>query len=105
VRVLLVGDYEYYVVPGSKLTLISLCFRVCHAEMGYFRILAGFNVLGIETSIAWATPGYFTTHNWPCSEDGKDCGPIGSAPHGTQWYNDPSASLDVVQRRLDLFSE
>jgi hypothetical protein len=90
--------------------IVSLCFRLGfrlgHAEMGYFRILAGFNVLGIETSIAWATPGYFTTHNWPCSEDGKDCGPIGAAPSsGTQQYMDPSANLDVIQRRLDLFFE
>jgi hypothetical protein len=85
---------------------VALCFRLGHdAEMGYFRILAGFNVLGIETSIAWATPGYFTTHNWPCSEDGKDCGPMGAAAplHDTQWYVDPSADLDVIQRRLDLF--
>ena len=32
-------------------------------EMGYFRILAGQNVLGIEEKIAWATPGHFSIGN------------------------------------------
>jgi hypothetical protein len=74
--------------------------------MGYFRILAGSNVLGIEESIAWATPGYFTIENWPCSEDGKDCGPTSAIGtyRGTrvQHYIDPSSQLDAIQRRLVL---
>ena len=56
-------------------------------EMGFFRIAAGLNVLGIEEKVAWATPGFFTTHNVPCSEDGKHCGPTVSA------YQDPSKNV------------
>jgi hypothetical protein len=63
-------------------------------EMGFFRIVAGRNVLGIESKVAWATPGRFTVHNVPCTEDGKHCGPA------TQTYVDPSEDLAAMQRRL-----
>jgi cathepsin X len=43
-------------------------------EMGFARIAAGKNMLGIEDHVAWVTPGTFTTENVPCSEDGKECG-------------------------------
>lgn len=43
-------------------------------EMGFARIAAGKNMLGIEDHVAWATPGTFTVDNVPCSEDGKTCG-------------------------------
>lgn len=43
-------------------------------EMGFGKIAAGKNMLGIEDHVAWATPGAFTTENVPCSEDGKLCG-------------------------------
>lgn len=84
----------------GKMTLIThfLHFWLLLAEMGYFRIKAGANVLGIEESIAWATPGQFTTHNWPCSEDGTDCGP------STQYYVEPSSNMEMIQRRLRLYS-
>lgn len=42
--------------------------------MGFGRIAAGKNMLGIEDHVAWVTPGTFTVDNVPCSEDGKDCG-------------------------------
>ncbi len=54
--------------------------------MGYFRILAGHNSLGIEMEAAWATPGSFTVHNFPCYEDGGNC-------VTTQHYQDPSQTL------------
>jgi hypothetical protein len=54
-------------------------------EMGYFRILAGHNSLGIELEVAWATPGEFTVHNFPCYEDGKNCD-----GNGKHVYVDPS---------------
>lgn len=65
-------------------------------EMGYFRILAGHNSLGIEMEAAWATPGSFTVHNFPCYEDGGNCveGPT------TQTYEDPSKNVKKVQDRL-----
>jgi len=64
------------------------------AEMGFFRIALGQNLLGVETKITWATPGQYTTHNYPCSEDGTNCGPR------TEYYVDPSQNVKTVQRRL-----
>ena len=61
--------------------------------MGYFRILMGHNALGIEMEAAWATPGSFTVHNYPCYENGENC-----VVHET--YVDPSSNLVEVQRRL-----
>ena len=63
-------------------------------KMGFFQILAGENVLGIESDIAWATPGQYTNRNFPCSEDGKNCAP------DAEKYVDPSTDIDAVQRRL-----
>lgn len=93
--------YLVAVFPSNRSfdAFLLLCLRVCArtqlsnpftttgqywGEMGFFRIVAGQNMLGIEEKVAWATPGYFTTHNVPCSEDGKHCGPVG------EYYIDPS---------------
>lgn len=58
------------------------------------RIEMGKNLLGIESEIAWATPGIFTVHNFPCSEDGSGCN------HGHGTYVDPSSDIEAMQRRL-----
>jgi len=62
--------------------------------MGYFRILAGHNSLGIEMEIAWATPAEFTVQNYPCFENGENC-------VKTAMFKDPSQSVDEVHRRLE----
>jgi cathepsin X len=62
--------------------------------MGFFRIEMGKNLLGIESDIAWATPGEFTVKNFPCDEDGKNCN------GGIQKYLDPSSDSEAIQRRL-----
>ena len=67
--------------------------------MGYMHIEAGKNLLGIEGEVAWATPGSFTVHNFPCSEDGKNC-VVGKKAVDTQYYKDPSTDVEAVQRRL-----
>lgn len=70
-------------------------------EMGYMRLELGKNLLGIEAEIAWATPGSFTVHNFPCGEDGKGCnGKEKGQRYYTQYYKDPSEDLEQVQRRL-----
>ena len=63
-------------------------------EMGYFRILMGQNVLGIERKIMWAVPGNFTVMNRPCFEDGTNCGPV------TEEFTDPYHNVASIQRRL-----
>ena len=65
-------------------------------EMGFFRIAAGQNILGIESGIAWATPGRYTVRNFPCSEDGKNCAP------DAEIYMDPSSNIEAVQGRLKV---
>ena len=68
-------------------------------EMGYFRILAGQNLLGIESAVTWGIPGRFTIINYPCAENGHNCQPK------TQKYNDPSNSKISIQKRLQLFQK
>jgi len=62
-------------------------------EMGFFRIAAGQNILGIESGISWATPNTWTERNFPCAESGKNCKDVGT-------YLDPSTNVKAVQRRL-----
>ena len=73
-------------------------------NMGYFNVLMGQNVLGIETKITWATPGNFTVLNFPCYEDGSNCGVGGGDSDDsivtTQTYIDPSHNIQAIQRRL-----
>jgi len=79
-------------------------------EMGYMRLVAGKNLLGIESAVAWATPGSFTVHNFPCSEDGKNCNGKDDttdqkATIATQFYQDPSHDVAAVKRRLKADNE
>ena len=73
-------------------------------EMGFFRIKIGSNLLGIESTIAWATPGQFTVeNNFPCGEGGGGCGGeegTTDGPHRTQFYVDPSTNIAAVKRSL-----
>jgi hypothetical protein len=80
---------------------LSLSSGEYWGEMGFARIAAGKNMLGIEDHVAWVTPGTFTVENVPCSEDGKICGNE-IQNHGTtptvrkfvgQSYVDPSAEF------------
>lgn len=63
------------------------------------RLEVGKNLLGIEGEVAWATPGSFTVHNFPCSENGDNCNTGGSAV-GTHHYIDPSSNLEVLHARV-----
>jgi hypothetical protein len=62
-------------------------------EMGFFRVELGKNLLMIESNVAWATPGTFSTTNYPCSEGSGNC----LAHHD---YVDPSNDMELVERRL-----
>ena len=57
------------------------------AEMGFFRVELGNNLLGIENNIAWATPGTFTT----IDEEGRI---------KQQAYTDPSRRIHDIQKKL-----
>merc|ERR1712232_98266 len=68
-------------------------------EMGFGKVVAGKNMMGIESAVAWVTPGAFTTENVACSEDGKICGgEIQEHGHGVNRfvhtsYVDPSVKF------------
>ena len=70
-------------------------------ELGFFRVELGKNLLGIEAHVAWATPGVFSTTNFPCSKDGKNCGDDIHHLMGDHIiYQDPSKDIAAVKRRL-----
>ena len=69
-------------------------------EMGYMRLAVGKNLLGIEGEVAWATPGTFTVHNFPCSEDGKNC-VIDKPAVETVQYQDPSRDTTTLLARVE----
>jgi hypothetical protein len=68
--------------------------------MGYMRLEAGKNLLGIEGEVAWVTPGSFTVHNFPCAENGDNC-VIDKPGVMTQFYKDPAHNIAAVQERLN----
>lgn len=74
-------------------------------EMGFFKVLMGKNVLGIESYVVWATPGTFSVANKPCDEDGKNCSNKTfrkEHSHRVEKYVDPSNNVAAVRRRPGL---
>lgn len=63
-------------------------------ELGFFRVQLGKDLLGIENNVAWATPGVFSTSNYPCWEDGGNCGVHEHV------FRDPSLDIFAVKSRL-----
>jgi cathepsin X len=67
-------------------------------DMGFAKVAAGKNMLGMEANVAWVTPGSYTVENVPCSEDGETCGGIAQT-HGKknrfsgEMYVDPSVKF------------
>lgn len=72
---------------------------VLRGEMGYMRLEAGKNLLGIEGEVAWVTPKSFTVHNFPCAENGDNC-VIDKPGVMTQFYQDPFNKVAAVHARL-----
>lgn len=97
-HVVSIVGWDYDEQSGKQHWIIRNSWGEYWGDMGYFYIELGSNILGIESIIAWATPGTFTVQNIPCAEDGKDC--TGKQNFVEQMYVDPSTVVEEVQLRL-----
>ncbi|GKY94583.1 hypothetical protein MPSEU_000423900 [Mayamaea pseudoterrestris] len=92
--------WETNLKTGTMAWVVRNSWGQYWGEMGMMRIEAGKNLLGIEGEVAWATPGTFTVHNFPCSEDGKNC--VIRDAVATEQYQDPSKDQLKVQQHLKV---
>jgi len=65
-------------------------------ELGYFRAKVGDNLMGLEAECAWAVPGEFTEHNFPCGEDGAGC-LVEEEVEGENPFMQNQAQVDDIQ--------
>lgn len=91
------------VVDAVTLIDLSVLTRrlFCVFEQGFFSIVMGKNSLGIETEVAWATPGSFTVKNFPCNEDGSNCHRHGEGMEA-HVYQDPSENPKTIKEKRHL---
>lgn len=69
-------------------------------NLGFAKVEMGHNLLGLESAVAWATPGEYTVSNTACAEDGNNCS--SGKKYVSEMYVDPSNDIESVQRRLGM---
>jgi cathepsin X len=80
-------------------------------EMGFFRVIRGSNAFMLEDDCAWAVPGPFTgddeNQNFPCHENGDNCGNTQSCGSGESGGDCPGAAQaqqQAAKKRLSSYS-
>jgi hypothetical protein len=79
----------FYEMGCCAMVLFFACYNV-----GLNRLQ---NSLGIESQVAWATPGSFTIQNVPCNEDASNCKDSSLLAH---IYEDPSTHHQINNNKL-----
>jgi cathepsin X len=83
-------------ITHQRFWIVRNSWGATWGEMGFMRVLMGKNILGIENSVAWSTPGTITTQKKNnCLNEGGEV-----YTSSLLSYIDPSKTMDKVSRRL-----
>jgi cathepsin X len=72
-HVVSVVGWNHDAASGKDYWLVRNSWGEFWGDMGYIYVEKGKNALHLEEQCAWAVPGAFTTHNFPCFEGGDNC--------------------------------